>query len=112
MHESWLAVTRTAMAGAMVMVVMGLTAGTAAAETKAGAQMAATPPADRTSALDPEKETVALPPRRDAPSSANGPAFRRNGAFPAGSVRVGQGLRPDGTELVPNEVSRPWLIRQ
>lgn len=52
---------------------------------------------------NPEKDTVALerPPVRV-------PA----GARKAEAVRVGQGLRPDGTELAVSEVPRPWLIRE
>lgn len=111
MDANWSAIARTALVGILVPLVIGLVGGTAAAETATGAQMAATPPAERPLALDPEKDTVALEPRQGV-SIPNGPTARRDDASLTSPVRVGQGLRSDGTELVPSEVSRPWLIRQ
>ncbi|KAA0573521.1 hypothetical protein FZ983_29755 [Azospirillum sp. B21] len=112
MDANWSAIARSALVGLLLPVAIGLAGGAAADETAAGAQMAATPPAERPLALDPEKDTIALEPRQGVTPTANGLAVRRDDASLAGSVRVGQGLRPDGTELVPSEVSRPWLIRQ
>lgn len=55
---------------------------------------------EREPAPDPEKDTVAI----ESSAVSDGQT--------AEVVRIGQGLRPDGTELVPSEVSRPWLIKQ
>lgn len=117
MDANWLAIPRSTLVGVLVPavlipVVVGLMGGTASAETAAGAQMAAMPSAGRPLALDPEKDTIALETHQGVTPAANGPDVRRTDASLTGTVRPGQGLRPDGTELAPSEVSRPWLIRQ
>ncbi|WP_448204843.1 hypothetical protein [Azospirillum sp. sgz302134] len=58
---------------------------------------------EKAPAVDPEKDTVAL-------ESSQGQTV--TGEQTAEVVRVGQGLRPDGTEIAPSEVPRPWMIRQ
>ncbi|MBP2301659.1 hypothetical protein [Azospirillum picis] len=97
------------------LAVMLWNAGPAAGETVTGSmaapQTAALPnaamPAGAPRAVDPEKDTVALDTRQ------GGTAAQGRAASPAGGmVRVGQGLRPDGTEIAPSEVPHPWLIRQ
>ncbi|WP_143271904.1 hypothetical protein [Azospirillum brasilense] len=65
-------------------------------------QLASTPAT--APAPDPEKDTVVLDASKTRPADAGGQT--------AAVVRVGQGLRPDGTELVLNEQPRPWLIKQ
>lgn len=96
-RRRWLA------AGAILVVLSAIPLSGAAAGDPQTA--AAVPPTVRLGAPTgiPEKDTVALerPPLR---KPASGRA--------AGTVRVGQGLRPDGTELATNEVPRPWLIRE
>ncbi|MGQ9366241.1 hypothetical protein [Azospirillum sp. ST 5-10] len=91
--------------GAAVMALLVAAPGTVAAGEEAAppARAAASGPAVRLGAAtgDPERDTVALA-VRPAPAAPR----------PADAVRVGQGLRPDGTEIGLNEVPRPWLIRQ
>lgn len=103
---------RSAVADALLPALVVLAAGAAMANEPAPPQMAATPPAERSLALDPEKDTVALQPGQViAPSAGQSPLRPGNGS-PAGGVRVGQGLRPDGMEMVPSDEPPPWLIRQ
>lgn len=91
------------MAGAVVVLLSSLPlSGAAAGGPPAGAPDAGIVRLGETTGL-PEKDTVALerPPVREP---AGGPM--------ADAVRVGQGLRPDGTELATSEVPRPWPIRE
>lgn len=103
---------RSAMAGALLPALIALAPGAAVAEDPAPPQMAAAPPAERSLALDPEKDTVALQPGQVIAPPVGQSPLRPDDGSPADGVRVGQGLRPDGTEMVPSEVSPPWLIRQ
>lgn len=103
---------QAAVAGALLSALVAPAAGAAMAEDPAPPQMAATPPAERSPAPDPEKDTIALQPGQVIAPSVGQSPLRPDDDSAAGAVRVGQGLRPDGTEMVPSEVSRPWLIRQ
>uniref|UniRef100_UPI0005B2B9BB hypothetical protein n=1 Tax=Methylobacterium sp. B34 TaxID=95563 RepID=UPI0005B2B9BB len=98
--------------GTLLSALLGLAAGGALAEDAVAPRMAATVPAGRGLAPDPEKDTVTLQSSRAAAPSVGLPDLPSHDGSSEGAVRVGQGLRPDGTEVMPSEVSRPWLIRQ
>ncbi|WP_042694348.1 hypothetical protein [Azospirillum sp. B506] len=105
-------IRRPTMVGALLAALLAIPAGNAIAGSASSPQMAATTPAGRTLVLDPEKDTVALQPGQGSIPSAGGSDLRPDSGAPTAAVRVGQGLRFDGAEMMPSEESRPWLIRQ